>query len=81
MLSVRNGVASALGVSEDAADTREVAASGCFMAIRDTDMMEDEDLLLACKRIQDPGVVLQKFVAFLEEAVASDDSDSDGGED
>lgn len=73
---VRDGVGAAPGAN---ADAREAAAIGCFMAIREIDMIEDEDLLMACKRVEAPSAVLQKFVKFLEEAVASDDEDDESG--
>lgn len=53
------------------------AVVGCLMALRDIDLIEDEDLLTGCRRIEPRGQVLDKYINFLEDAIASDDDDED----
>jgi len=53
------------------------AVVGCLMALRDVDLIEDEDLLTGCRRIEPRGQVLDKYIDFLEDAIASDDDDED----
>mmetsp|Transcript_38880 Transcript_38880/g.115248 ORF Transcript_38880/g.115248 Transcript_38880/m.115248 type:complete len:287 (+) Transcript_38880:88-948(+) len=62
-----------------AAENSACAVVGFLMAVREIDMVEDEDLLLACKRADMQSVVMDKFISFLEEAVeeASDDDEDD----
>eukprot|EP00930_Biecheleria_cincta_P086825 TRINITY_DN76073_c0_g1_i1.p1 TRINITY_DN76073_c0_g1~~TRINITY_DN76073_c0_g1_i1.p1 ORF type:complete len:347 (-),score=116.76 TRINITY_DN76073_c0_g1_i1:150-1190(-) len=53
------------------------AMVGCLMALRDVDLVEDEDLLTGCRRIEPRGQVLDKYINFLEDAIASDDDEDD----
>lgn len=57
------------------------AIVGCYMALREDDILPDEELLMGCRRIssEHPSTVLEKFVEFLEDAL-EDDSDSDEDE-
>jgi len=50
---------------------------GFLMAVREIDMIEDEDLLLASKGAEVESVVMDKFISFLEEEVDDDDEDDD----
>lgn len=54
------------------------AIVGCYMALREDDILPDEELLMGCRRIssEHPSTVLEKFVEFLEDAT-EDDSDED----
>jgi len=54
---------------------RNTAMVGCFMSLRDIDMIEDEDLLTGCKRVEPRSTVLDKFIEFLEDALEEDDED------
>lgn len=56
---------------------QDPAVVGCLMALRDVDLIEDEDLLTGCRRIEPRGQVLDKYIDFLEDAIASDDDDED----
>lgn len=53
------------------------AVVGCLMALRDIDLVEDEDLLTGCRRMEPRGQVLDKYIGFLEDAIASDDDEED----
>jgi len=76
---VLKGVAAAEAPSTEVA---ECAAAGCFVAIRKADLIEDEFLLVGCRRIKAQTAVMQKFIRFLEEVCASDEDDDEGsGED
>lgn len=57
------------------------AIVGCYMALREDDILPDEELLMGCRRIssEHPSTVLEKFVEFLEDAL-EDDSDEDEDE-
>jgi len=61
--------------SHDAPESsKECAMVGCLMAMRDLDdFIEDEDLLVGCRGIEPKSKVLEKYIAFLEEAVEEDD--------
>jgi len=50
---------------------------GCLMAIREIDMIEDEDLLTGCRRVENPSRVMQGFIKFLEDEVEDDDDEDD----
>jgi len=53
------------------------AVVGCLMAVREIDMIEDEDLLTGLRRVDNPSRVMQGFTNFLEEEVEGDEDDSD----
>lgn len=50
---------------------------GCLMAIREIDMIEDEDLLTGCRRVENPSRVMQGFMKHIEEELDDDDDDED----
>eukprot|EP00441_Pelagodinium_beii_P032690 CAMPEP_0197626184 /NCGR_PEP_ID=MMETSP1338-20131121/5268_1 /TAXON_ID=43686 ORGANISM="Pelagodinium beii, Strain RCC1491" /NCGR_SAMPLE_ID=MMETSP1338 /ASSEMBLY_ACC=CAM_ASM_000754 /LENGTH=365 /DNA_ID=CAMNT_0043196703 /DNA_START=69 /DNA_END=1166 /DNA_ORIENTATION=- len=52
---------------------RATAQVGCFMALREIDMIEDEDLLTACRRLEPRSKVMDKFIDFLDEDSDEDD--------
>jgi hypothetical protein len=57
---------------------KDCAVVGCLMAIRDVDdMVEDDDLLVGCKTVEPRSPVLEKYINFLEDAVAEDDEDDE----
>jgi len=69
-------------VSEGASVQSEVGEAGhaygvvgCLMALRDIDMIEDEDLLTGCKRLEPKSLVMDKFVEFLEEELEDEEDD------
>jgi len=56
---------------------KEIVLAGILLALRSRcDQVSDEELAAACRRLEPRGVVLAKFIGFLEED--SDDDDSDG---
>lgn len=59
---------------------KETAVVGFLMAVRDEEVgldLDDDDLLTGCKRIENPSMVMQKFVEHLEESLADSDEESD----
>jgi len=75
---VREGVETLADVPEAG---RSCAVVGCLMAIREIEMIEDEDLLTGCRRAEPKSRVMDKFIEFLEDEL-EDDEDADGeGED
>lgn len=50
---------------------------GCLMAIREIELIDDEDLLASCRPIEPKSTVLDKYIAFLE-AELEDEDDEDG---
>lgn len=73
--SVQEGVAATTSAPESA---QECAVVGCLMALRALDdMIEDEDLLTGCRRASKGTAVMNKFIEFLEDAVAEDDDEDD----
>mmetsp|Transcript_91220 Transcript_91220/g.247392 ORF Transcript_91220/g.247392 Transcript_91220/m.247392 type:complete len:308 (+) Transcript_91220:79-1002(+) len=50
---------------------------GSLMAVREIDMIEDEDLLAGCRRSSTAGKVMEKFIEFLEEALEDEDEDEE----
>uniref|UniRef100_A0A7S3LXZ9 Uncharacterized protein n=1 Tax=Spumella elongata TaxID=89044 RepID=A0A7S3LXZ9_9STRA len=71
------GVFEALASREGSSDNGiAIAAVGIFMAMRDIDMIEDDDLLTGCKRVDTQSTVLDKFVEFLEQELEDDEQDS-----
>lgn len=77
--AVQTAVSSVEGATDG---TKAAALVGCLMAIRenDDDLLEDEDLLTGCKRIEPRSAVLDKYIEFLEDA-ADSGSGSDSGSD
>mmetsp|Transcript_4199 Transcript_4199/g.7580 ORF Transcript_4199/g.7580 Transcript_4199/m.7580 type:complete len:378 (-) Transcript_4199:76-1209(-) len=77
--SVQEGVAATTSAPESA---QECAVVGCLMALRALDdMIEDEDLLTGCRRASKGTAVMNKFIEFLEDAVADDDDEDDEDDD
>jgi len=61
---------------------QDCAVVGCLMALRNIDdLVEDEDLLVGCKAVEERSGVLDKFIDFLEDAIAEDDDEDDDDED
>lgn len=50
---------------------------GSLMALREINMIEDEDLLTGCRRYEPRSRVMDKFIEFLEEALDDEDDDDD----
>lgn len=75
--SVQEGVEAVGDVPEAG---RACGVVGCLMAIREIDMIEDEDLLTGCKRCEQRSRVMDKFIEFLEEEL-EDEDEEDGDED
>lgn len=50
---------------------------GCIMGLREADVIEDDELLTACKRVEGPSKVLQKYIEFLQEEVEDDSGSED----
>eukprot|EP00435_Cladocopium_sp_Y103_P045494 s1365_g13.t1 len=57
------------------------AIVGCYMALREADILPDDELLMGCRRIssEHPSTVLEKFIEFLEDA-QEDDSEEEEDE-
>lgn len=73
--AVQEGVATRDGMPESG---QACAVVGCLMAIREIDMIEDEDLLTGCRRLESRSLVMDKFVEFLEDEMEGEDDDEDG---
>jgi len=69
------------GISACQADVPEAGLAcglvGSLMAIREIDMIEDEDLLTGCRRASSQGKVMEKFIEFLEDALDDEDDDDE----
>lgn len=50
---------------------------GFLMALREIDMIEDEDLLTGCKRSEPRSKVMDKFIEFLEDELEDEDEEGD----
>jgi len=77
MRGIQEGVATLVSVPEAG---RGCGVVGCLMALREIDMIEDEDLLTACKRADPMPKVMEKFIEFLE-AELDDEDEEDSDED
>uniref|UniRef100_A0A7S4QP81 Uncharacterized protein n=1 Tax=Alexandrium monilatum TaxID=311494 RepID=A0A7S4QP81_9DINO len=73
--AVQEGVG-ALGEVPEAGQACGVV--GCLMALREIDMIEDEDLLTGCRRCEPHSRVMEKFIEFLEEELEDEDEEDDG---
>lgn len=62
--------------SELPADGQAIGAVGCLMALRETDIMEDEDLLAGCRAAELKHRIMDKFIEFLEDALEDEDEDA-----
>lgn len=71
--SIMEGI-NALG-GTDMTGAGAVVLVGSLMAIREADLIKDEDLLASCRPIEPRSLVLDKFVEFLEEALEDEDDD------
>merc|ERR1711862_688604 len=70
--AVQAATSSLEGVPEAA---QAIGLVGCLMAIREIDMIEDEDLLTGCKRLEARSKVLDKFCEHLEDELEEDDDE------
>jgi len=74
MRGIQEGTAALVSVPESG---RACGVVGCLMALRDTDMIEDEDLLTACRRAESRPKVMERFIEFLEAELEDEDEDED----
>jgi len=75
---VVGAVSESVMTSDAPKPAQESAVVGIIMAIREqADSIADEDLMFGCKRMEGRSNVMDKFIDFLEDAMAEDDDDDD----
>merc|ERR1719356_140466 len=71
--AVQEGVAAAGAGAPEA--NRGCAVVGSVMALREAEIMEDEELLTGCKRSEPKGRVMEKFIEHLEAELEDEDEE------
>jgi len=74
MRGIQEGVEALVSVPESG---KACGVVGCLMALRAIDMIEDEDLLTACRRAEPRSKVMEKFIEFLEAELEDEDDDEE----
>jgi hypothetical protein len=76
--AVISGITTAVVATGAPETVQETAVVGSLMAVREIDdLVEDDDLLVGCKGIENRGRITDKFIEFLESCLEDEEDDED----